>query len=201
MTTEDKILQAAEKEFITKGYDGARTTSIAAAAGVTHAMLHYYFRTKDNLFDRVIESKIGTLRDIMLMTIDMTDAPLLERIRQTIERHIDFIAANPGLPKFMLNEVMSRSERLQALKETVLQQTEPKIRMLQQEIDENAEKGICRKADARMLLLDIVSLNIFPYMASPLVNSLLGGIIEDKEAFTEKRKKENVETIMRKLIP
>lgn len=201
MTTEDKILQAAEKEFITKGYDGARTTSIADAAGVTHAMLHYYFRTKDNLFDRVIESKIGTLRDIMLMTIDMTEAPLLERIRQTIERHIDFIAANPGLPKFMLNEVMSRSERLQALKETVLQQTEPKIRMLQQEIDENAEKGICRKADARMLLLDIVSLNIFPYMASPLVNSLLGGIIEDKEAFTEKRKKENVETIMRKLIP
>lgn len=201
MTTEEKILQAAENEFITKGYDGARTTSIAEAAGVTHAMLHYYFRTKDNLFDRVIESKIGTLRDIMLMTIDMTEAPLLERIRQTIERHIDFIAANPGLPKFMLNEVMSRSERLAALKETVFQQTEPKIRMLQQEIDENAEKGICRKVDARMLLLDIVSLDIFPYMASPLVNSLLVGIIDDKEAFTEKRKKENVETIMRKLIP
>lgn len=48
--TEARILQAAEHEFLTKGYAGARTTSIAEAAGVTHAMFHYYFRTKDKLF-------------------------------------------------------------------------------------------------------------------------------------------------------
>ena len=48
--TEVRILQAAEKEFLEKGYAGAKTTDIAAAAGVTHAMLHYYFRTKDKLF-------------------------------------------------------------------------------------------------------------------------------------------------------
>ncbi|MBQ2779515.1 MAG: helix-turn-helix transcriptional regulator, partial [Bacteroidaceae bacterium] len=41
---EQQILAAAEQEFLTRGYDGARTTSIAQAAGVTHAMLHYYFR-------------------------------------------------------------------------------------------------------------------------------------------------------------
>lgn len=50
-TKEQEILKAAEQEFLTKGYDGARTTSIAQAAGVTHAMLHYYFRTKEQLFD------------------------------------------------------------------------------------------------------------------------------------------------------
>lgn len=49
--TEERILKAAETEFFTKGFDGARTTSIAERAGVTHAMLHYYFRSKALLFE------------------------------------------------------------------------------------------------------------------------------------------------------
>ena len=57
--TETRILEAAEKEFFEKGYAGARTTSIAEAAGVTHAMLHYYFRTKDNLFERIVSQYAG----------------------------------------------------------------------------------------------------------------------------------------------
>ena len=52
---EQAILEAAEREFLKKGFDGARTTSIAAAAGVTHAMLHYYFRTKEQLFERILD--------------------------------------------------------------------------------------------------------------------------------------------------
>ena len=67
--TETRILEAAEKEFFEKGYAGARTTSIAEAAGVTHAMLHYYFRTKDNLFERIVSEKINMLGDIILSAI------------------------------------------------------------------------------------------------------------------------------------
>ena len=52
--TESEILKAAEQEFMLKGFDGAKTTSIAHAAGVTHAMLHYYFRTKEQLFERIL---------------------------------------------------------------------------------------------------------------------------------------------------
>ena len=55
---EQQILEAAEREFLEKGYDGARTTSIAKAADVTHAMLHYYFRTKKHLFERIIQGVI-----------------------------------------------------------------------------------------------------------------------------------------------
>lgn len=55
--TESRILQAAEEEFLLKGLEGARTTAIAERAGVTHAMLHYYFRTKNMLFERIIEEK------------------------------------------------------------------------------------------------------------------------------------------------
>ncbi len=55
--TEERILKAAETEFFTKGFDGARTTSIAERAGVTHAMLHYYFRSKALLFERVVNQR------------------------------------------------------------------------------------------------------------------------------------------------
>lgn len=81
-TTENKILEAAEKEFLSKGYAGARTTAIAEAAGVTHAMLHYYFRTKDKLFDKIIDSKIGMLRDIMLSSVGDSSIPLFEKIKK-----------------------------------------------------------------------------------------------------------------------
>ncbi len=71
---------------------------------------------------------------------------------------------------------------------------------LQRQIDDYAAEGRCRRVDAVMLLLDILSRNVFPYMASPMVNPLLGCRVDDSE-FVEARKKENVETIMRKLLP
>lgn len=200
-TTEDRILDAAMQEFMHKGYAGARTTAIAEAAGVTHAMLHYYFRTKDKLFDKIIESKIGTLRDIMLASLGNPSIPLFDKLKTAIENHHDFIAANPDLPRFMINEVLSRPERIPLVIEQLKRHTPLVIESLQRQIDEYAEKGLCRKVAAGMLMLDIVSLNIFPFTARPMVNALLGGIMEDSEAFVEARKKENVETIMRKLLP
>ena len=65
-TKEQLILAAAEHEFLTKGYDSARTTSIAQAAGVTHAMLHYYFRTKEQLFERIVDEKYKLMSHSML---------------------------------------------------------------------------------------------------------------------------------------
>lgn len=198
-STEARILEAAAQEFIAKGYAGARTTAIAEAAGVTHAMLHYYFRTKDKLFDRIIESKIGTLRDIMLSSLGDESIPLFDKLRTAIENHQDFISANPGLPRFMINEVLTRPERIPVVIDRLRHHTPLVVRSLQKQIDEYAARGLCRRVDAAMLMLDIVSLNIFPFTAMPMVNGLLGGIMEDRTAFVEARKKENVETIMNKL--
>ena len=72
-----EILKAAEHEFLTKGYDGARTTSIAQAAGVTHAMLHYYFRTKEQLFDRIVESKFSTMSQSLIAILGGMTVALL----------------------------------------------------------------------------------------------------------------------------
>lgn len=200
-STEERILEAAVQEFMTKGYAGARTTAIAEAAGVTHAMLHYYFRTKDKLFDRIIESKIGTLRDIMLASLGDPTIPLFDKIKSTIENHQDFIAANPELPRFMINEVLNRPDRMPKVIERLKHHTPLVVQSLQRQIDEYADRGLCRRVDAGMLMLDIVSLNIFPFSAKPMVNALLGGMMENSQAFVEARKIENVETIMKKLQP
>lgn len=197
--TETRILQAAEKEFFEKGYIGARTTSIAEAAGVTHTMLHYYFRTKDKLFEQIVSKKINMLGDIILSAIGDNNLPLEDRIRQGVERHFDFISANRDLPRFIVNEVFSHPERIEILKTSIQNIVNDLLNNLQQEIDEYAAKGLCQQADARMLLIDIVSLNVFPFMAVPIVKEAIGYSYKSYDEFLTLRKKENAETVLRKL--
>ena len=172
--TETRILQAAEKEFFEKGYIGARTTSIAEAAGVTHTMLHYYFRTKDKLFEQIVSKKINMLGDIILSAIGDNNLPLEDRIRQGVERHFDFISANQDLPRFIVNEVFSHPERIEILKTSI--------------------QNIVND-----LLNDIVSLNVFSFMAAPIVKEAIGYSYKSYDEFLTLRKKENVETVLRKL--
>ena len=82
--TESRILQAAEEEFLLKGLEGARTTAIAERAGVTHAMLHYYFRTKNMLFERIIEEKMRNAGNIMQAVFVLGDMPLMERVKRCL---------------------------------------------------------------------------------------------------------------------
>lgn len=197
--TEQMILKAAEKEFLTKGFAGARTTSIAEAAGVTHAMLHYYFRTKSKLFDKVLADKINLLKDALFAPVVEVDMPLSDIIRNVIDKHLDFIAANPELPRFIIEEIYSEPERSHVFLSQLGKYAPMMLGAMQKKIDEAAAKGECRKVDARMLMLDIASLNIFSYLAAPIVNVALEGLTTDTETFLELRKKENFDTIMRKL--
>ncbi|MBD5270423.1 MAG: TetR/AcrR family transcriptional regulator [Bacteroides sp.] len=200
-STEEKILKAAEKEFLCKGFDGARTTSIAKAAGVTHAMLHYYFRSKENLFQRIISNKISLLGELMLSSLADSSLPLFDKISGAIERHLDFIASNPELPHFFIMEVYSHNDRMEYMAETLKKNAVKSIASLQRDIDEAAAKGECRKMNAEMLLLDIISLNIFSFLTLPLLENVLPELFSDKERFIALRKKENIDTIMRKLRP
>lgn len=197
--TESRILQAAENEFFEKGYAGARTASIAEAAGVTHAMLHYYFRTKDKLFERIVSEKISILGNIIISAIGDEDLTLEDRIRQGIEHHFDFIAANRDLPKFIVNEVLTRPDVVEMMKCNLQNIVNNLLNSLQHEIDAYAAKGLCRQVNARMLLIDIVSLNVFPFMAAPIVLGAIGDSYNSYDEFLALRKTENVETILNKL--
>lgn len=196
---EQAILEAAEREFLKKGFDGARTTSIAAAAGVTHAMLHYYFRTKEQLFERILDEKMRMMGQSVLAAFGDARLPLPERLRNGIERHFDFIAANPDLPRFIVNEVFARPERYEAMQRQIRSLMGVMLIDTQRALDEAADRGEIRRIDVRMLMLDIISLNVFVFIAYPILESLLGDLTADRERFFELRKAETVETVMRRL--
>jgi len=204
MQTEEKskeqaILEAAEKEFLEKGFDSSKTIRIAALAGVTHAMLHYYYRTKENLFNVVFDQKINLLKESLLPLFQNRDLPLLERIKVGMETHFNFIAANPDLPRFVLNELIIKPKRrdmvVNKLK-TILQQL---IDQLQFEIDSEVERGYIDPVEAITLLIDIISLNIFVFAVLPILPSVYQPFYKSEKEFLEARKKENVEIIMRRL--
>ena len=197
--TESRILQAAEEEFLLKGLEGARTTAIAERAGVTHAMLHYYFRTKNMLFERIIEEKMRNAGNIMQAVFVLGDMPLMERVKRGVEQHFDFIAANPNLPRFVIQEIYSHPERHEIMRSQVLTITKDWLCDLQRHIDESAATKATEWIDARMLLLDIVSLNLFAFIGYPFVSLMFDGLVTDKKVLFEKRKAENVELIMRRL--
>ena len=196
---EQAILEAAEREFLKKGFDGARTTSIAAAAGVTHAMLHYYFRTKEQLFERILDEKMRMMGQSVLAAFGDARLPLIERLRNGIERHFDFIAANPDLPRFIVNEVFARPERYEAMQRQIRSLVGVMLIDTQRALDEAADRGEIRRIDVRMLMLDIISLNVFVFIAYPILEPLLGDLTADRERFFELRKAETVETVMRRL--
>ncbi len=199
--TETLILQAAEHEFLSKGFIGARTTSIAESAGVTHAMFHYYFRTKEKLFERIIAEKISLLKEAVIGSVGDKNAPLREILLNVIDNHLEFIAANPDLPRFIVGEIFSNPERSATFLDQLQRIAPAFTTLLQDKIDSEADKGLCRRVDARMLMLDIISLNVFAYMAAPAVNAALCGCMVDADAFLKRRKEENYDTIMRKLRP
>lgn len=196
---EQQILAAAEQEFLTRGYDGARTTSIAQAAGVTHAMLHYYFRTKEQLFERIVDEKFETMSHSMFAIMGDPSLPIVERIKGGIEAHFDFVAQNPLLPRFVINEIISRPERYDVLYKRVGAIIDNVYRGLQSEIDRSAECGEIERVDIKMLFISIMSLNIFTFLAYPFMEPLMGELMANRERFLAERKAENIETILRRI--
>ena len=108
--TEQAILQTAETEFLDKGFALAKTTEIAKQAGVTHAMLHYYYRTKEKLFERVFQEKVDLMAHSLVATLD-DGKPFLKQMEDLTGAHFDFIAENPKLPFFLLNEIHLNEKR------------------------------------------------------------------------------------------
>lgn len=197
---EPEILAAAEREFMSKGFDGARTTSIAEAAGVTHAMLHYYFRTKEQLFYRIIDRKLRLMGESFLMAVEGNpQQPFLHRIETGIGRHFDFMAENPDLPRFIINEILSHPERYTVMQESVRRIVSALTQTLQRELDAAAERGETERMDIRMLMLDIISLNAFTFISYPIIEPIFGDLTGERERFLKMKRAENIETIMRRL--
>lgn len=195
-----RILQAAEEVFMAHGYEGAKTTAIATKAGVTHAMLHYYYRTKENLFNKVFENKIDIMAKSIFNSFKNDDLPLIERIKVGIETHFDLLAANPDLPRFVVNELISKPERRKIIEQRIGKIVEIIFAQLQKEFDTYINRGIIRPIDVIDLIVTIASLNVFVFISFPLLRSFAVTPYGSEAKFLEARKKENVEIIMSRIL-
>jgi TetR/AcrR family transcriptional regulator len=108
---EERILAAATEEFADNGFFGARTQAIADAAAVNKAMLHYYFRSKENLYSQVIKAAFGRILK-QVGRAWLGPEPMTERVEMVIDSYMDSYEKNPGFLKIVLREVVDGGKRL-----------------------------------------------------------------------------------------
>ena len=166
-------------------------------------MLHYYFRKKEYLFERIVAKNISLLAQAITVAVGNSDLPIVERLKSGVAAHFDLIAANPQLPRFFLNEVLSRPEHYHILYERIKEVSDNLFATLQKDVDEASGRGEIEYVDIRMLFISLLSLNIFPFIAyafiEPVSNELLGGMMADREKYLAMRKAENIEMILRRI--
>lgn len=194
INTEQFILQCAEEVFLERGFDGAKTTEIAKRAGVNHAMIHYYFRTKQNLFNIVFKNKVELFATSFSNTLKQ-DLPLFDKIAQAIEVHFDFLANNPRLPFFLYTEIVNNDERKRMLINAVTAKVDDTITELENLLEEEYSKGTIRKIKVAELLMNIAALNVTTFLAYPLIEVMIDNTEEIKQLI-EDRKKSNIEFVI-----
>jgi AcrR family transcriptional regulator len=166
LSTEEKIKAAARQLFTKKGYSATRTRDIAEAAGINLALLNYYFRSKEKLFDLVMLENFGQFIHGVRNLFNDKNSSLDQKIEQLVDFYITQIVANPDLPLFVLNEIRSDPKKLQA--RGFLREILRKSYFMQQLIEELARQ---KRTDIKPIhiVMNIFSMSIFPFVAAPMI--------------------------------
>lgn len=184
LDTEGQILEAAKDVFQQKGMDGARMQEIANKAGINKAMLHYYYRSKQLLFEAVFSNAFALLAP-QLNKILNSDSPIEEKVRDFTHNYISFIAKHPYLPNFIIQELNRNPKFLEKIQQSA---AFPSLDKFKAQVASEVEQGILKPTNGEQLFINIISLNIFPFVATPLIKGLLK--VDDKgfEQIMDQRK-------------
>jgi len=186
VTTEKRILEAARHVFVQQGLKGARMQAIADKAGINKALLHYYFRTKEALFEKVFMETLQ-VNAPLLFGILGKPGPLKQKIGEFVEHYIELLKANPYMPLFILNELSQNPEKLFG---KVGPQLSFIIGGLGQQLRAEAEAGNIRPIHPVDMVSAVMGLCVFPFLAKPLLMPIFNLGESDYVEFLERRKKE-----------
>lgn len=182
--TESIILEAAKAVFQEKGMDGARMQEIADKAGINKAMLHYYYRSKQMLFEAVFKNAFSLLAP-QLNAVLNDDSSIEEKVRNFSSNYISFIEKHPYLPNFVIQELNRDPSFILKMKENG---GFPNLDKFKKQVQEEVENRRIKKISAEQLFINILALNVFPFLAKPLIKSLVAvdedgfkKIIEDRK--------------------
>lgn len=163
-SAEEKILEAAKEVFMKYGLYGARMQDIADTAGINKALLHYYFRTKEKLFDKVFEGALHKYFEQMDVFGD-TSLPVKERIYKYIDNITAFLSEYPQMTMFIIKEISINPEMF---KEKVGAMKKGKsIRMIET-LEEAIAAGKIKKIDTGMFMINLHSICTYPFIGTPL---------------------------------
>ena len=185
ISTEERIKAAARKVFHQKGFAGTRTRDIAEEAGINHAMLNYYFRSKDKLFEMVMmETMAQFCKGVNLMLNDESTS-LDEKIDLIVSNYVDLLLKEPELPTFILNEVrpnpqffVEQSPISEALTNSVFTR----------QYAEAVARGEITEPNLIQAILNVIGLVIFPFIAKPILTSIVNIPEEQYKALMLQRK-------------
>ena len=167
-STEDKILEAAKNVFVAKGMEGARMQEIADEAGINKALLHYYFRSKEKLFEAIF-SKIIQFAFPEITRIAQSNEPFISKIEQVVDAYIDLLIKHPFIPGFIMKELNRDPSGL--FKLVVKFGLNPQV--IFDQIQLAMDRNEIIQMQPRHLAANIISMCIFPFAARPLVSFVL----------------------------
>ena len=190
--TETEILIAAKEIFQQKGMAGARMQEIADKAKINKALLHYYYRSKQLLFEAVFKSAFSLLAPQLNKVLN-DDSDLFEKIRKFTENYVSFVIKHPYLPNFVIQELNKNPQFVQKLRS---EKNFPSIEKFKLQVSDAINQGIIKPIEAEQLFINIISLNIFPFIGEPLLMALVNVDKESYNKILENRKTEVAEFII-----
>jgi AcrR family transcriptional regulator len=186
LQTEEQILEAAKQIFYERGFAGARMQEIADEAGINKSMLHYYFRSKDKLFQNVFQESIRQFFPEILKVLN-ADLALIPKIEKLVETYYEMFKKHPHLPRFVIHEMNQHPDRFREfVKNTGFEIPDPFVKQVRSEI----ESGSFRKIDPREFIINTIGLCVFPLIARPMIETVFEMNDEQYRQFLEQRKKE-----------
>jgi AcrR family transcriptional regulator len=181
LSTEEKFKEAARIVFTKKGYAATKTRDIAEQAGLNLALLNYYFRSKERLFEIVMIEKVQQLLAFMAPVLNNPDTSLHEKIDLITPSYIDMLLKNPDLPMFVLSEIRNNPERFAKMIQTngnVLQSSF--IRQIAAK-----KKGV----NPIQLFLNFLGMLVFPFIVQPVLQTIVPMNEEAYNQLLEQRKR------------
>lgn len=170
-TTEAKIKNAARVVFHKKGFAATRTRDIAEEADINLALLNYYFRSKEKLFEIIMfETLFGFMQNLVMVMND-EKSTLEKKVELTASNYIDLIIKEPNIPIFMLSEIRSRPDNL-------LEKLPVKQLIMNSAFFKQHQKAV---ADGKIIepnplhfLMNLIGLVVFPFIGQPLLQGIGG---------------------------
>jgi TetR/AcrR family transcriptional regulator len=193
------ILTEAETLFLEKGFNMATTTEIAKRVGCNQALVHYYFRTKEKLFEAVFFKKLEIFISSFLH-VDQRELSFEEKLRFKIESHFDVLFKNQKLPYMVISEMITNPVRIKSFK-AMLSGNPIIYSQFVSEFEKEIQAGRIRNVSPVDILFNAIALNLSVFLMKPITMEILDLDEEEFIEFAMNRKKENVITVLNSLKP